>query len=218
MRSKNLPKPKFSMSQANDQANQQAEAILRFKAKAGLRRQMTNIRGAIPKSARDERAEKIAERSKSIPEIRGSRICLAYVPFRSEVNVSLVTDWLRAEGKTVVWPRVDIEGQRIAIHRWDGDLISSAFGIPEPPESAEEVNDADIDLVFVPALAIDPRGHRIGYGKGLYDSLLPRLRQARRIALLFDFQLIAEAPNTPGDERVHQIITDKQVIECRAES
>jgi 5-formyltetrahydrofolate cyclo-ligase len=81
----------------------------------------------------------------------------------------------------------------------------------QPPEHAPSVADGDVDLVIVPALAADERGHRIGYGKGFYDRLLPRLSGATRLCVIFDFELVAEVPNRPGDEMVDLIVTDARI-------
>jgi 5-formyltetrahydrofolate cyclo-ligase len=69
----------------------------------------------------------------------------------------------------------------------------------------------------VPALAIDPSGHRIGYGAGYYDRTLPRFAPpAIAIAVAFDFQLVSEVPATPSDVRVGWLATDARVLDAGA--
>ena len=80
------------------------------------------------------------------------------------------------------------------------------------PEVTRRLADAGADLVLVPALAVDARGHRIGFGKGFYDRLLPRLTNAFRVAVAFDFEQIAEVPNVETDAPVHAIVTDEKVL------
>ena len=81
-----------------------------------------------------------------------------------------------------------------------------------PRADAKRLDAASADVVLVPAVALDERGYRIGHGKGYYDALLPELPNARRIGMIFDFQLIAEVPITPGDVPVHVIVTDRRTI------
>ncbi|MDP2160837.1 MAG: 5-formyltetrahydrofolate cyclo-ligase, partial [Flavobacterium sp.] len=50
-------------------------------------------------------------------------------------------------------------------------IIKNDYGIPEPVDGLE-VPVAKIDVVFVPLLAYDKNGHRVGYGKGFYDRFL----------------------------------------------
>ena len=51
--------------------------------------------------------------------------------------------------------------------------VTSEYGIPEPV-SGIEISPEMIEVVFVPLLVYDKRGHRIGYGKGFYDRFLKR--------------------------------------------
>ena len=106
----------------------------------------------------------------------------------------------------------------LEIRAWDEGVepVESGRMVREPPASAPLLDPAEIDLVIVPALALDPRGARIGYGAGLYDGLLPRMTRALRVGVAFDFQLIAEIPETEGDERVHLVVTDTRVLDTRA--
>jgi 5-formyltetrahydrofolate cyclo-ligase len=67
----------------------------------------------------------------------------------------------------------------------------------------------------VPALAVDARGFRIGYGRGFYDRLLPTLPNALTVAIVYDFQLVAEVPEEPFDVPVHVVATDARVLRVR---
>lgn len=55
-------------------------------------------------------------------------------------------------------------------------IKENKFGIPEPQEGLE-VAVEKIDVVFVPLLAFDRKGHRVGYGKGFYDRFLKNCRE-----------------------------------------
>ncbi|TLU97872.1 5-formyltetrahydrofolate cyclo-ligase [Dyadobacter luticola] len=52
-------------------------------------------------------------------------------------------------------------------------LYPNAWQIPEPdPETSERVHIEDIEIVFIPLLAFDKKGFRVGYGGGYYDRFL----------------------------------------------
>ncbi|MBM3439993.1 MAG: 5-formyltetrahydrofolate cyclo-ligase [Bacteroidetes bacterium] len=55
-------------------------------------------------------------------------------------------------------------------------MMLNHYGIPEPKE-VKEIDPKQIDLVFVPLLAFDEQGYRVGYGKGYYDRFLPECRK-----------------------------------------
>jgi 5-formyltetrahydrofolate cyclo-ligase len=92
------------------------------------------------------------------------------------------------------------------------ELEEKGHGFAEPPDGAPEPE--SIDALVVPALAVDPTGHRIGYGAGYYDRALPRHPSAKAIAVAYDWQLVAEVPATPGDVKVGWVVTDVRTIVC----
>jgi 5-formyltetrahydrofolate cyclo-ligase len=71
--------------------------------------------------------------------------------------------------------------------------------------------------VVTPGLAFDRHGRRLGYGGGHYDRYLARLGpRAVRVGIAFSIQVIEDVPAAPEDERVHVVVTDAGVIDCRA--
>ena len=73
---------------------------------------------------------------------------------------------------------------------------------------------ATADVVIVPALAVDPRGGRLGQGGGSYDRALARTRDGTLVvALLHDDELLAEAVPTAGHDRpVGAVVTPRRVV------
>ena len=69
-----------------------------------------------------------------------------------------------------------------------------------------------IDVVIVPGIAFDRNGHRIGFGCGYYDDFLKRARQAKKIALAYDFQIVDFIPAETHDVRVDVIVTPDGII------
>lgn len=73
-----------------------------------------------------------------------------------------------------------------------------------------------MDVVIVPAVALDRTGGRIGYGGGFYDRFLPRIRaDATAIAVGFALQVVREVPRDDGDRPVDVIVTEEEVVRCR---
>jgi 5-formyltetrahydrofolate cyclo-ligase len=189
-----------------------AEQQIRQRAKVALRKQMRGVRAALPASACDARSARVTEQVLSLDEFRNASIVAAFASIGNEVRTRPLIEAALTAGKRVALPRVDEE--RLVLHQIDADtkLAEGAFGVPEPPASAAVVAPEDIELAWVPALAVDPRGYRIGYGGGYYDRLIPALVRARSCALAYDFQLIAEVPELPFDARVDLVVTDARVI------
>jgi len=78
--------------------------------------------------------------------------------------------------QTVV-PRVDHEREELESLKYgpDIELVENRWQIGEPVHN-EYVVPTEIDMVLVPLLCFDRRGHRVGYGKGYYDRFLGRCR------------------------------------------
>ena len=98
-----------------------------------------------------------------------------------------------------------------------GDALASGqWGIREPLPDALEVAP---DILLVPLLAFDRRGNRIGYGAGYYDMTITALRAHKSvtaIGIAFAAQEIAAIPATPRDARLDLVLTEREIIHCRA--
>ena len=196
----------------SENETEHAQSLLRQRAKLALRNRMRMVREAIPSSACEARSAEIAKRLLLLEEFDRASTVLAFAPIRNEVRTrsSMQAAW--AAGKHVALPRV-VEDE-LTLRRVDGHtvLIEGAFGVSEPPEDTPSVEASEVDFALVPALAVDPRGYRIGYGGGYYDRLIPELRNARTCVVAYDFQLISEVPELPFDVAVDLVVTDERVI------
>jgi len=195
--------------------DERAELALRARAKQELRKRMRDLRRVLPSEACATRSAAICERLQALPELGRASVVVGYVAFRKEADPTAVLRSAEAAGKLVGLPRVQPDGT-LELHRYaSGDaLVENGYGITEPDEHAARIAPERVSLVIVPTLAVDATGHRIGYGQGFYDRLLPRLSAAFKVAIAYDFQLLAETPNMPGDVAVDCVITDKQALRC----
>ena len=86
---------------------------------------------------------------------------------------------LQGKDKNLVVPKVTDENSMVNYLLTDNTSIKkSAWGVPEPIDGIE-VPENKIDVVFVPLLAFDTQGNRVGYGKGYYDTFLRKCRKKR---------------------------------------
>lgn len=209
------------MSRAMDSIHEESyEDQVRLRAKRELRKRMRALRATLPPNAVAERSAALVARVLAHEAWAPARAIALFHSMPDEVQTGALIEAARKKGKRVALPVVTEEQALTfrAPYEVPGEppLSLSAFGILEPTEAAPLVDPATLDLVVVPALAFDPRGHRIGYGRGYYDRTLPLASSATHVGVAFDFQLIAEVPERAGDVPVHWIITDRRVL--RAES
>ena len=114
----------------------------------------------------------------SLPE---TEILLSYYPLgtRKEFDVSFCDSLVkkRFSSLKIAWPRIDVDRHTMEAYQVfaDGLFAKNKYNILEPI-SGEWVDPEMIDLAFVPLVAFDKNGYRIGYGKGFYDRYLKRCR------------------------------------------
>jgi 5-formyltetrahydrofolate cyclo-ligase len=90
------------------------------------------------------------------------------------------------------------------------------WGIREPMPDAPAV---DPDILIVPLLAFDRRGHRLGYGAGYYDMTLAALRAKKPVVAIgigYAAQEVETVPTTPRDEGLDLVLTERETIEVRS--
>ncbi len=173
---------------------------------------MRAVRDALPESASKVRSARISDQLRTLEELAGAKTLLAFSSIRSEVETRATMDDALAKGRRVALPRV-VEGELdLRLVAPDTLLVKGAFGVPEPPGDAPEVHPEEVDFALVPALAVDPRGYRIGYGGGYYDRLIPKLKSACVCVVAYEFQLVSEIPEQPFDVKVDVVVTDERLI------
>lgn len=192
------------------------ELELRYRAKAALRKRARALRNSIPREAIAERSARIAARLEALPSVAAARSVALFWPIegRNEVDLTGLDARLRALGKEIFYPSIDPETRVMTFRRVEDPALleERGLGFREPDPAAPEA--ASLDVVVVPALQIDGRGYRIGYGAGFYDRALPRFAPpALAIGVAFSFQLVAEVPVTEGDVPVGLVITDEKTID-----
>lgn len=120
---------------------------------------------------------------------------------------------LRAKGVKLCMPVVIEIGGALIFREWqeDSEMVEDLFRILAPSDANEEVHP---DVVFVPLLAFDRNGFRLGYGGGFYDRTLARLAdEIVSIGVGFAGQEMQKVPTGEFDSAVNYILTEKEFIE-----
>jgi 5-formyltetrahydrofolate cyclo-ligase len=94
-----------------------------------------------------------------------------------EVNTEFILHLLSGKDKEIIISKSNFETRKMThfLLTDNTKIKKNEYNIPEPvdgPEASGEVPPNKIDVVFVPLLAFDKKGHRVGYGKGFYDKFL----------------------------------------------
>ena len=123
---------------------------------------------------------------------------------------------LHARGYCIALPRTG-KSLTLSFREWTpgSALEKGKFGLAEPLETQPTLHPL---IFFVPLVAFDRIGNRLGYGAGYYDAYLRDVRARQRvlaIGVAFDEQELQEIPREPQDEPLDMILTPSRVIACR---
>ena len=106
---------------------------------------------------------------------------------QKEVNTDYILNILSGKDKNILISKSDFKtGYMTHFLLTDGTVIrKNEYHIPEPVDGIEIPNDK-IEVVFIPLLAFDEKGNRVGYGKGFYDRFLANCKpETIKIGLSF---------------------------------
>ena len=99
------------------------------------------------------------------------------IEVQKEVNTEFVLHLLQGKDKEIVVSKADFSTREMThfLLTDNTKIKKSEYNIPEPIDGLE-VPTHKIDVVFVPLLAFDKNGSRVGYGKGFYDKFLSQCK------------------------------------------
>jgi len=163
-------------------------------------------------------ASKLAQQQLSrLPEFTTARCIALYSPFQNEIDTADLLQMAFSNGSRVLFPAVCGSSMLLRQVTAIEDLEEGAYGILEPCANGVDHQADEPDLIVVPGVAFDMRGHRIGYGKGYYDRFLHHADlNAKLIGLCHDFQIVEG--NLPAEEHdicMNMIVSEKRLIQCR---
>lgn len=194
--------------------------------KAELRTRMAQVRGGISAEQHRDFSRIACGQAVSWLKKENMRSMLIYVSFRSELDTKPLIEEAWQTGIEVYVPRCRREDCSMTLHSlkdW-GELKSGSYGILEPdPEHSPAVPEEFIpEAVFVPGIAFDMAGGRLGYGGGYYDRLYERFSVQGGHGKLpvwagigFGAQVVGQVPMEKTDARLQVLITERDVYEFK---
>lgn len=106
---------------------------------------------------------------------------------QKEVNTDYILNILSGKDKNIMISKSDFKTFEMTHFLLTDNTVikKNDYNIPEPIDDIEISNDK-IDVVFIPLLAFDKKGNRVGYGKGFYDKFLSQCKpETLKIGLSF---------------------------------
>lgn len=185
--------------------------------KQRLREERLAAREALSEQERSVLDDRITQKLLATSEYAEATTVLTYVSVLSEVSTRMFIEGALRDGKTVAVPRC-LPGhclEFVAITSLD-QLIAAPFGLLEPPKELPALTEEQMDasICIVPALLVDTKGYRLGYGAGFYDRFLSTY-PGKKICLAYQQNLSQTMlPHTAFDVAVDMVITESEVLTC----
>lgn len=190
--------------------------------KTELRRRLRAKRNALTPEARSAASEQLALRVAGLRLFCAARRIACYLAHDGEIDPAPILARARAMGKQCHLPvlsRLRFDRLWFAPIRSDTTYRRNRFGIPEPEVPARQLRRAqELDLILLPLVGFDARGHRLGMGGGYYDKSLAFLRNRNHwrkphlLGLAYDFQRVdSSLPADDWDIPLAGIVTDRDM-------
>ncbi len=143
----------------------------------------------------------------SSPYFQNAGQILAFSSTGSEFDTRGIIEKSRETGKNVFLPKcTDKDGHMIFL-KSDGNFLQKGlYGIFEPENGCEEYIEKKNDIAIIPALSVDKRFIRIGYGKGYYDRFLKNFHGIG-ICPCYKEMLSQELPADEFDIKIDIVVT-----------
>ncbi len=135
---------------------------------------------------------------------------LSFYPMDSEINL---TKLYFDKSKNWYLPKMDMKNKSLYVYPYNNNkLKKNKWGVVEPFADEKPVSPLDIDMIILPALMVDKKGFRLGYGAGFYDKFMPLLKDnCLKIAPIPQELLLQELPYDEWDKKADIIITQSKV-------
>lgn len=142
----------------------------------------------------------ISKKIQSLPIFQGAEHVMLFYPTKYEVNL---LDMLSLD-KKFYFPKVD--DKKLLVCPACEKFEKSDMNILEPCSSP--VSPEILDLIIVPALAIDLENYRLGYGGGYYDRFLSQYYNIQTVTPIFKEFIVDKLPRFSTDIKIDYIVSD----------
>jgi 5-formyltetrahydrofolate cyclo-ligase len=188
-----------------------------------LRQRMADRRRALTPAQRIAAAQGLRRSLEQLPEYHTDARVAGYWACDGELPLNLVIPPLLARGQQFLLPLLT-GGRNLRFAPWQPgqDVQPNRHGIPEPVAPEEWYAPFQLDLVLVPLLGFDRRGHRLGTGGGYYDRSFAFLNEQLRptepllVGIAYAFQELPALEAATWDVPLDFIATDQALIDCHA--
>ncbi|MFC5928339.1 5-formyltetrahydrofolate cyclo-ligase [Cryobacterium melibiosiphilum] len=182
--------------------------------KRALRAELRERRQNLTSSERETATAGLTQNLQGIVLDLSARSISCYLSGQNEPSTRPFLNWAEAEGLRVLFPVSREDG----LLDWTvGETQQEFEGVAGMPEAVGTLLGPiainDVDLIIVPAAAVDATGLRMGWGRGYYDKTLGSMEKCPPVyAVVYDSEFLDEVPREVHDQPVNGLITPTRII------
>tara|TARA_B100000131_G_scaffold98001_1_gene95142 strand:+ start:327 stop:908 length:582 start_codon:yes stop_codon:yes gene_type:complete len=182
--------------------------------KQDLRKILTEKREKIKQNADVEFNHSVFDQLRKYIDFEKISDVASFVSIRSEISTDQLNNKIIKLGKNLSFPIIDKNSDQLTfkIVNSNNSFKLGKFNIPEPINDNQDIIP---QLFFVPCLAFDLKGFRLGYGGGFYDRTFAKLKKLNlkfySVGFAFDDQRQNKLPREVFDYKLDFVLTEKQL-------
>ncbi len=213
------PNPALSSTPSSDFQPDAAKQALRKQ----IRQQVRKARQQLSTEFQTECAAALVQQAQQFPELQHAQHIALYLSNDGELDTAPLLQYLQQQGNTLYLPVLHpVTAGYLLFQRYDAltPMHCNKFGIREPKPDVTTIGlPAQLDVIFMPLVAFDAKGQRLGMGGGFYDRTLATLPQCGQkpllVGLAHQCQQVEAVPVEPWDVPLPLVLTPQQLWDFR---
>lgn len=181
-----------------------------------LRRLIRQRRRSVCASSRAQYGQQLAQHIAQVSFFKKSHRLALYVAHNDEIDTQSIMNIAFKEQKAVHLPVIDKNiPQQMQFARYShGDVLAkNRYGILEP-RALQIISAKELDVVFLPLVAFDKKGNRLGMGGGFYDftfSFKKNQSKPLMVGLAYEIQEVETIESEKWDIPLDYVVTEKGI-------
>ncbi|MFC6357128.1 5-formyltetrahydrofolate cyclo-ligase [Luethyella okanaganae] len=182
--------------------------------KRALRAELRERRQNMSQREREAATTGLTRNLETVAADLSARSIACYLSAPSEPNTRPFINWAEAQGIRVLFPISRDDGLLDWTVGEENVETEGLYGVPEAVgELLGPIVINDVDLIVVPAAAVDGSGMRMGWGRGYFDKTLGSMERCPPVyAVLFDSEIVDEVPREVHDQPVDGVVTPTRIL------
>lgn len=184
-------------------------------AKRAQRAELRERRQQLSDAQREAASEGIRSQLDALVDALGARSVSCFLSSPTEPGTRLFINAAIDRGIRVLLPVMREDGLLDwTVASAGGEEVQSALGVPEAVgDLLGPIAVNDVDLMIVPAAAVDRSGMRMGWGRGFFDKTLGSMAQRPPVfAVIYDSELVDSVPQDVHDQPVTGVVTPTRTV------